>query len=154
MKIAVGFDHGGVALRPAVLDVLRDLGHEVLDFGTDSPDPVDYPDYARRVAHAVVSGDCDRGILACGTGLGMSIAANKVRGCYAASLSDCYSARMAGEHNAANVACLGGRTINPDLAKAIVEAYLDTEPDCAQRHQRRREQVCRIEDGMVPDTRT
>lgn len=154
MKIAVGFDHGGIPLRQAVLEVLRDLGHEIVDFGTDTPASVDYPDYAVPVARAVVSGECDRGILACGTGLGMSIAANKVKGCDAALLSDCFSARMAGEHNAANVACLGGRTIEPDQAKAIIEAYLDAETDCAQRHQRRRDKVRNIEDPTAPNTTT
>ena len=155
MKIALGFDHGGITLRPAIVEILHDLGHEVVEFGTDGPEPVDYPDYAIRVAGAVVAGECDRGILACGTGLGMSIAANKLNGCYAALLSDCFSARMAGEHNAANVACLGGRTIGPDLAKAIISAYLQAETDTAERHQRRRDKVGRIQDHpTVPDTRT
>ena len=84
----------------------------------------------------------------------MSIAANKVKGCDAALLSDCFSARMAGEHNAANVACLGARTLNPDQAKAIIEAYLAAEPDCAQRHQRRRDKVRHIEDPTAPNTTT
>jgi ribose 5-phosphate isomerase B len=149
MKIAIGFDHGGVALRQAVIEVLDDLGHDVVDFGTDDSASVDYADYANSVADAVVSGECDRGILACGTGIGMSIAANKVRGCYAALLSDCFSARMAGEHNAANVACLGGRTIGTELAKAIIESYLNAQPDRAERHQRRRDKVCSIEAGSA-----
>jgi len=145
LKVAIGFDHGGVALRETVIEVLTELGHEVLDFGTDGTDPVDYPDYAVRVAEVVASGRCERGVLACGTGIGMSIAANKVSGCYAALLTDCYSARMAAEHNAANVACLGGRVTGPGPARAILETYLQTETDTAARHQKRRDKVCQIE---------
>lgn len=145
VKIAVGFDHGGVTLRETVLDLLDELGHEIVDFGTDSTDSVDYPDYAQKVAKAVVSGDCDRGILACGTGIGMSLAANKVKGCYAALLCDCFSARMAALHNAANVACIGGRTIGPELAREILTAYLATQADTSERHARRRAKVTNLE---------
>lgn len=145
MKVAIGFDQGGVLLRDAVMGVLRDLGHEIEDFGTAGTDSVDYPDYAAQVANAVVSGQCERGVLACGTGIGMSIAANKVPGCYAALLADCFSARMAAEHNAANVACLGGRVTGPGLAQAILKAYLQGVPDSSGRHQQRREKICRLE---------
>jgi len=147
VKVAIGFDHGGVTLRDAVIEVLTGLGHEIVDFGTTGPEAVDYPDYATRVAEAVASGQCERGVLACGTGIGMSIAANKVAGCYAALLSNCFSARMAAQHNAANVACLGGRVTAPELAKAILQAYFEAEPDSAGRHHRRREKVCQIEKG-------
>ncbi len=145
MKVAIGFDHGGVALRDTVIEVLTGLGHEITDFGTATSDAVDYPDYAAQVAEAVASGQCQRGVLACGTGIGMTISANKVPGCYAALLSDCFSARMAAEHNAANVVCLGGRVTGPELAKAILKAYFAAEPDTADRHQRRRDKVCRLE---------
>ena len=145
MKVAIGFDHAGVTLRDAVIEVLTGLGHEIVDFGTTGPEAVDYPEYATRVAEAVASGQCERGVLACSTGIGMSIAANKVPGCYAALLSNCFSARMAAEHNAANVACLGGRVVGLELAKAILQAYFEAEPDTADRHQRRRDKVCQIE---------
>jgi len=147
MKVAIGFDHGGVTLRDAVIEVLTGLGHEIVDFGTTGPEAVDYPDYATRVAKAVASGQCERGVLVCGAGIGMSIAANKVPGCYAALLSNCFSARMAAEHNAANVACLGGRVTGSELAKAILQAYLQAQPDGADHHQRRRDKVCQIEKG-------
>lgn len=149
MKIAVGFDHGGITLRDTVIECLRELSHEVIDFGTHGEGSVDYPDYARRVAEAVVSGECDRGVLVCGTGIGMSIAANKVGGCYAALLADAYSAAMAAQHNAANVVCLGGRTIGPETAKLILKTYLAAEVDTADRHQNRRDKVCRIERGEL-----
>jgi ribose 5-phosphate isomerase B len=145
VKVAIGFDHGGVLLRDAVVVILRELGHEIEDFGTAGTDSVDYPDYAAQVANAVVSGQCERGVLACGTGIGMSIAANKVPGCYAAVLADCFSARMAAEHNAANVACLGGRVTGPELAQAILKAYLQAVPDGSGRHQQRRDKICRLE---------
>lgn len=149
MKIAVGFDHGGITLRDTVIECLKELSHEITDFGTDGDAAVDYPDYARRVAQAVVSGECDRGVLVCGTGIGMSIAANKVRGCYAALLADAFSAAMAAQHNAANVVCLGGRTIGPETARLILRTYLASTVDTAQRHQNRRDKVCAIERGEV-----
>ncbi|MFO7946582.1 MAG: ribose 5-phosphate isomerase B [Armatimonadota bacterium] len=145
MKIAVGFDHGGIVLRETVIRTLKSLGHEVVDFGTDSEASVDYPDYAEKVARAVVSGECDRGFLACGTGLGMSIAANKIPGCYAARVTDCYSAKMAAEHNGANVLCTGGRVVGTDMAAMLVETYLSAVVDHAPRHQRRREKVMSLE---------
>lgn len=145
MKIAVGFDHGGITLRETVLEILGELGHDIVDFGTDTDDSVDYPDYAQKVARAVVSGACDRGILACGTGIGMSVAANKIKGCYAALIGDCFSARMAGLHNGANVACIGGRTIGPELAREILTAYLAAQTDPAERHALRRAKIANLE---------
>jgi len=145
LKIAVGFDHGGITLRDVVIQSLTELGHDIVDFGTADSQSVDYPEYAARVAHAVASGQCNRGVLACGTGIGMSIAANKVQGCYAALIADCFSARMAAEHNAANVVCLGGRVIGPELARKILAVYLQSQPDNSGRHQLRREIICRME---------
>ena len=156
LKIAVGFDHGGIALRDVVIQSLTELGHEIVDFGTAGSQSVDYPEYAARVAHAVASGQCDRGVLACGTGIGMSIAANKVPGCYAALLADCFSARMAAEHNAANVVCLGGRVTGPELASEMLAVYLQSQPDNSGRHQLRREIIYRMEkncfSGAEPGT--
>ncbi len=145
MRIAVGFDHGGITLRDTVIQCLRELAHEITDFGISEEESVDYPDYARRVAEAVAGGECERGVLVCGTGIGMSISANKVTGCYAALVADAYSAAMAAQHNAANVICLGGRTIGPEVARLILRTYLAAEADPAERHQNRRDKICRIE---------
>lgn len=143
-RIAVGADHAGYSLKAFLSSHLRGRGHEVLDFGTDSPAvPVDYPVIAQAVARAVASGQADMGILVCGTGLGMAIAANKVRGIRAAVVHDVTTARLAKAHNDANVLALGGRLIAPELAREVVEAYLDEtfEP----RHQPRLDQIADIE---------
>ncbi len=147
MKIAIGSDHAGFPLKEFIRRYLENRGHQVVDMGTYNTERVDYPDYAEKVAHAVVSGECDRGFLACGTGLGMSIAANKVPGCYAARVTDCYSARMAAEHNGANVVCTGGRVVGTDVAAMLVETYLAAGVDHAPRHQRRREKVENLENA-------
>lgn len=132
-------------MRQTVVRTLKSLGHEVVDFGTESEESVDYPEYAEQVARAVASGDCARGIAVCGTGIGMSIAANKINGCFAARVTDCYSARMAAEHNGANVLCLGARVTGAGAAEMIIETYLGTDTDHAPRHQRRRAMVADLE---------
>lgn len=141
MKVAVGCDHGGYLLKGDVLAVIAELGHEALDMGTCSEDPVDYVDFAILVARAVATGQADLGVLTCGTGIGMSIAANKVRGAYAARAEECYSARMARLHNGANILCVGGRTVGPELAKEVIRVFLTTEPSPEDRHARRREKI-------------
>lgn len=145
MKVAVGCDHGGYLLKQDVLDVITGLGHEPLDLGTCSEDPVDYVDFAVLVARAVASGQADLGVLICGTGIGMSIAANKVRGAYAARAEECYSARMARLHNGANILCVGGRTVGPELAKEVIRIFLTTEPSTEERHARRRAKIRELE---------
>ncbi len=145
MRVAVGFDHGGWTLRDTILETLREDGHEILDLGAPSPAPSDHPDFARAVAEAVVGGEADSGVLACGTGIGMAIAANKVKGAYAANVSEEYSARMARRHNAANIVTLGGRTVGPELARAIIRAFLDTGVDPNERYERRRRKIREIE---------
>lgn len=145
MKVAVGCDHGGYLLKSDVLGVIADLGHEALDLGTCSEDPVDYVDFAVLVARSVASGEADLGILTCGTGIGMSIAANKIRGAYAARAEECYSARMARLHNGANILCVGGRTVGPELAKEVIRTFLTTEPSTEARHARRREKIRELE---------
>ena len=145
MRIAVGNDHAGYPLRGAVLEVIESWGHEVLDFGTAEQQSCDYPDYACQVAEAVRDGDADLGVLMCGTGLGMAITANKVRGVYAAPCSDTYSARMARSHNAANVLTMGERVVGPGLAQDILTVFLQTEISPEAKHQRRREKVTRLE---------
>jgi RpiB/LacA/LacB family sugar-phosphate isomerase len=145
MRIALGCDHGGLSLKPEVQAVIAELGHETLDLGTCSTDPVDYVDFAVRVAQAVTGGEADLGILTCGTGIGMSIAANKVPGAYAARAEECYSARMARLHNGANILCVGGRTVGPELAREAVRMFLTTEPSLEARHVRRREKIRALE---------
>ena len=127
MRIAVGADHGGFKLKQHVVEFLTDQGHQVRDLGTHSLEPVDYPDMAAQVADAVASGEAERGVIVCGTGIGVSMAANKVRGVRAALCTDCYMARMAREHNDAQVLCLGERVLGTGLALDIVRVFLNTE---------------------------
>ncbi len=134
--LAIGCDHGGINLKEIVKKFLEGKGIEFKDFGTYSSDSCDYPDYAKKVCDAVVSGECENGILICGTGIGMSMAANKIDGIRAAHVTDTYSARMTKEHNNANVICLGERITGCDLALEIVNAYLNAEFQ-GGRHQNR-----------------
>ena len=148
MRIALGADHAGVALK-ARLKQLLDAQHLTYkDFGPASDESVDYPDYAESVAHSVASGSFDRGILICGSGIGMSIAANKVRGIRAASVSDQAAARLCREHNDANVLTLGARTLSGDRAVQIVETFLATQ-FAGGRHQRRVDKITAIEDAAL-----
>lgn len=144
MKIGIGSDHGGYDLKEVVKEYLESKGIEVLDYGTDSEESVDYPDYGKIVGESVVSGECDRGIVICGTGIGISIAANKVNGVRCALCGDTYSAKMSRAHNNANVIALGARVIGVGLALDIVEAWLDTEFE-AGRHERRVNKIMDIE---------
>ena len=121
--IVVASDHGGFALKQEILDHLRERGEEFEDIGTYTPDSCDYPDYAERAARAVVAGTYEKGILLCGTGIGMSIAANKVRGARCALCFDGLSAELCRQHNDANLLALGGRMIGPELAKRIVDRF-------------------------------
>jgi ribose 5-phosphate isomerase B len=146
MKIAVGSDHGGLDLKKIVIDVLITDGIEVTDVGTDSSDSVDYPDYAEKVARLVIEKKADLGILVCGTGIGMSIAANKVRGIRAALAWDVYTARMARRHNNANILTIGGRVTGPELAREIVRTFI-REPYDGGRHDARINKISEIERG-------
>jgi ribose 5-phosphate isomerase B len=145
MKVALGCDHGGYLLKQDVIDTVTSLGHEPVDLGTCDLEPVDYVDFAVKVAEAVVSGAADLGILTCGTGIGMSIAANKVPGAYAARAEECYSARMAREHNGANILCIGGRTTGPELVREAIAAFLTAQPSAEERHARRRGKIKALE---------
>jgi len=142
--IAIGSDHGGYELKEAIKKHLEERGIEYKDFGTFSEESVDYPDYAREVAEAVASGQFAKGILLCGTGVGISIAANKVPGIRAAHVSDAFSARYSKEHNNANVLCLGGRVVGPGLAALLVDEWLDAEFQ-GGRHQKRIDKISEIE---------
>jgi ribose 5-phosphate isomerase B len=145
MIVACGFDHAGVPLRERLLAVIVDAGHEVLDLGTDTTDPVDYPDKALEVGRAVVTGRADRGILVCGSGAGVSVAAGKIKGVYASTIHDTYTAHQGVEHDGMNVLCMGARIIGAALAAEIVEAFLRAEISDEERHVRRRAKVLEIE---------
>jgi ribose 5-phosphate isomerase B len=125
MKVVVGFDHAGFPLKQTVLDAVRKAGHEPIDVGTDSTDPVDFPDYAEKVGRAIQTGEAERGILCCGSGVGACIAANKMKGVYASICHDTYSAAQGVMHDDMNVLCLGGRVIGPEMVKALVPAFLN-----------------------------
>lgn len=143
MKLALGADHAGAAMKDELKGWLERGGYEVLDCGTNGPASVDYPDHAAAVGRAVSSGDADLGILVCGTGIGMSIAANKIPGIRAALVGDVENARLARQHNNANVLCLGGRMIAVDRAQMLVAAWMETpfEP----RHQKRLDKIAQLE---------
>jgi ribose 5-phosphate isomerase B len=146
VKVAIGSDHAGLSLRAAVRDALQKRGAEVADLGPFAADSVDYPDFALLVARRVAAGECQLGVLVCGTGIGMSIAANKVHGVRAAVCTTEFEARAARSHNDANVLCLGERVVGTGLGTAILEAFLDT-PFEAGRHARRVQKIADAEKG-------
>lgn len=135
--IALGCDHGGYELKQEIIKYLEEKGIPYKDFGCDSTKSVDYPIYARKVGRAIQNGECDKGILICGTGIGISIAANKMKGIRAALCTDCFSAEATRLHNDANILALGGRVVGPGLAVKIVDTFLNTEFSHEERHQRR-----------------
>lgn len=143
--IALGSDHGGFQLKEHIKKHLKEQGYEVKDFGCFDETSVDYPTIAVPVAKAVAGGECEKAILCCGTGLGMSIAANKIKGIRAACCSDCFSAKLTREHNDANILCLGGRVVGPGLAVMMADLFLTTEFTGAQ-HTRRLAMIREIED--------
>ena len=145
MIVACGFDHAGFPLRDRLLSEVEQAGHEVLDLGTDSPEPLDYPDKALEVGRAVVSGKAQRGILVCGSGAGVSVAASKINGIRAATIHDTYTAHQGVEHDDVNVLCLGGRVIGAELAAEIVRTFLAAEVSYEERHVRRRAKIDEIE---------
>jgi ribose 5-phosphate isomerase B len=144
MKIALGADHAGFELKNRIRQYLQQKGIDVRDEGTNSPESVDYPDFARRVGHDVAERRAELGILVCGSGIGMAIVANKVEGIRAANVSSEYEAQMSREHNNANVLTLGARILSPEQAIAIVDTWLKT-PFAGGRHERRVEKITQIE---------
>ena len=142
--IAIGSDHGGFALKQEIMKHLEERKLEYIDFGPYSSDSCDYPQYGAAVGRAVASGSCERGILICGTGIGISISANKIHGVRAALCGDCFSAEMTRRHNDANIVALGARVVGPGLALKIVDTFLDTEFE-GGRHARRIEQMMALE---------
>ena len=152
MKIAIGADLGGVGLKNEIVEFLRKQGHEVRDVGSHGEGSVDYPDYAQPVCDLVVRGEAERGILICGTGIGMSIAANKVPGIRCALVHDLFSAKATREHNDSNVLAMGARVIGPGLALEIVRVWLDTPFSGEERHCARIAKVRQLEEKLRDGT--
>ncbi|WIV12202.1 ribose 5-phosphate isomerase B [Proteiniborus sp. MB09-C3] len=148
MKIGLGCDHAGYELKGYIKEYLDEKGIEYIDFGTNSTESVDYPDFGEKVAEAVKNGECDRGIICCGTGIGISISANKVPGIRCALCGDCYSARMSIEHNNANILAIGARVTGKDLALEIIDTWLKAEFQ-GGKHERRVNKIRDIENKYV-----
>ena len=144
MKIAIASDHGGSDLKEKIVELLKEKNLEITDYGVDNPESVDYPDYGIKVARAVSEGDAERGILSCGTGIGMSIVANKFPNVRAALCYDMYTARMSRLHNDANILVLGGRVLDKEIALLMVDVWLRTDFE-GGRHQRRLDKINEIE---------
>jgi RpiB/LacA/LacB family sugar-phosphate isomerase len=145
MRVAVGADHAGFSLKQDLVTYLKTLKHDVLDLGTNSADPVDYPDYAEAVGKAITEGRAERGLLVCGSGVGASVAANKISGIRAGLCHDTYSAHQGVEHDDMNVLVLGARVIGPALARELVRDFLAAKFSGAERHRRRLEKIARLE---------
>jgi ribose 5-phosphate isomerase B len=145
MRVACGFDHAGYVLKSAVLGAVAEAGHEAEDLGTYSQDPIDYPDIAVKVARAVLEGRAARGVLVCGSGAGVAVAASKIAGIRAATVHDTYTAHQAVEHDDMNVLCLGARVIGPELAAELVVTFTGAAFSHAPRHERRLSKVSELE---------
>ena len=152
MKIGVAVDHAGFPLKGRVIEVVQRLGHEVHDYGTMSTEPVDYPDYAKAVALAVLGGDAERAILICGSGAGACVAANKFKGIRAATCHDSFSARQCVEDDDCNVMCMGARVIGPELAVELARIYVAAKFSGAERHRRRLAKVADFEERFSTQT--
>ncbi len=149
-RLAIASDHGGFELKRLLTEHLRALDYEVLDLGTDGLESVDYPDFAEKLCRAILDGKAERGILVCGTGIGMSITANKFNGIYAALCTNEFMARMSREHNDSNVLCLGARVLGDEVAKGIVEVWLNTS-FAGGRHTRRTDRIRALEGENVAE---
>lgn len=148
MIVTVGADHAGVELKDRLAELLRRDGHELIDRGTNSTESVDYPDFAAAVASDVATGKAERGLLVCGTGVGMAITANKVRGVRAANVRTVEEAELSRQHNDANVLCLGARFIDPQVAEDVLTAWLQTDFE-GGRHERRVEKIGQVENSQL-----
>ncbi len=146
MKIAIGNDHAAVDMKKKIVEMLEEEGYEVKNFGTDTEDSVDYPDYAEKVAHCVLDGDADTGIVICGTGIGISIAANKIHGIRCGLCKDVTDARLTREHNNANMLAMGARTTGLETAKDITRTFLTTEFSNGENHKRRIKKLEQLEE--------
>ena len=144
MKVFIGCDHAALEMKAALIEYINSLGFEAVDKGTYTPDSVNYPEYAKKVALAVKDDKDSLGVLICGTGIGMSLAANKVKGIRAAAVSEVYSAKLTRQHNDSHIVCMGARVIGVETAKMIVDAFLGTDFE-GERHQRRVDMIAEIE---------
>jgi len=149
MKIAIAADHAGFPLKKTVIATVQSMGHTALDLGTDSIESVDYPDFAEKAGKTLVSGEADRAIVICGSGVGACIAANKMVGVYAGICHDVYSAAQGVEHDQMNMLCLGARIIGSELAKLIVKSFINATPSDASRHLRRVGKIRAIEESQL-----
>jgi ribose 5-phosphate isomerase B len=147
MKIAVACDHGGFPLKQAIIETIQQAGHTPIDLGTDSPAPVDYPDFVERAGKVLQKNEVDRAVLICGSGVGACIAANKMKGVYAGLCHDTYSAHQGVEHDNMNALCLGARIVGSELAKEIVTSFLAAEFSSESRHHRRVGKIRKLEEG-------
>lgn len=145
MRVAVSSDHAGFPIKAAVIDAIQKTGHEVLDFGTDSTASVDFPDFTEKACRAIQRGEAERGVILCGSGVGVVIAANKFKGIYAGLCHDTYSAHQGVEHDYMNVLCLGGQVIGPALARELVAAFLKATFDGGERFVRRVNKMKKLE---------
>lgn len=146
MKIAIGNDHAAGELKPVIIDLIKELGNEIIDVGVAAGEAVDYPIPGEKVGRLVASGEADLGVLICGTGVGISLAANKVKGIRAAAVSDTATARLIREHNNANVIAIGARIVGSELAKDIIKTFLTTDFSGEERHQRRINLISDVEE--------
>jgi len=146
MRITIGSDHAGFELKQALVDYLRKNGHQVKDVGTNSAEPVDYPDFAEKVGLSLLGSECDRGILICGSGVGAAVCANKIPGVRAGLIHDHFSARQGVEDDHMNIICMGGRTVGPMVAWDFVQTFLSSEFSQAERHLRRLAKVASLEE--------
>ncbi len=148
MKIAIGNDHAAGELKTQIMELIEGMGHELIDVGAPIGEPIDYPIPGMRVGRLVAAGEADLGVLICGTGVGISLAANKVKGIRAAAVSDTASARLIREHNNANVIAIGARIVGSELAKDIIRTFLTTDFSGEERHQRRIDIISQLEDDF------
>ena len=146
MRVAVGSDHAGFIIKDVVIKAIKDAGHEPIDFGTTNTNRVDYPDYAEKAGRAIINGQADRGIVICGSGVGVCITANKMKGIYAGLISNVYSAHQGVEHDAMNVMCLAGQMIGPVLAQDLVASFLNAKQWDVDRYKKRIKKIERIEE--------
>lgn len=149
MRVAVGSDHAGFIIKDAVISAVSEAGHEPIDFGTMNLDSVDFPDYAEKVGKAIINGQADRGIAICGSGVGVCITANKIKGVYAGLISDLYSAHQGVEHDGMNMMCLAGQIIGPVLAKELVISFLNAKPMDVDRYHRRIKKIKQVEEEFA-----
>lgn len=147
MRIAIANDHAGYPIKDEIINTLQELGHEIIDVGSFNQEPVDYPDFAEKAAKIILKGQADRGIIICGSGVGVCIAANKIKGIYAGVCHDTYSAHQGVEHDNMNVLCLGARIIGVELAKDIVKAFINAKFSKDERHLRRVGKIVELENS-------